>query len=84
MTIMEASVIDLRRNTGKILKALKQRERITLSRRGKPVGHIVPIDEDSQDVDMLLHPAFGMWKDAVETPVPETVREMRKGRFHDL
>jgi prevent-host-death family protein len=78
---MEASIIDLRRNTGKILKALKARERITLSRRGKPVGRIVPIEEDAHDADLLAHPAFGMWKDAAEKSVPETVREMRKGRF---
>jgi len=81
---MEANVVDLRRNTGKILKALKQRERITLSRRGKLVGRIVPIEEDTHAVDILAHPAFGMWKDAADKSVPETVRDMRKGRFHDL
>jgi len=81
---MDANLVDLRRSTGKILKALKQRERITLSRRGKPVGRIVPIEEDLRPVDILAHPAFGMWKDAVEMPVPETVRDLRKGRFHDL
>ncbi len=81
---MEANVVDLRRNTGKILKALKLRERITLSRRGKLVGRIVPIEEDTHSVDILSHPAFGMWKDAGEKSVSETVRDMRKGRFHDL
>jgi antitoxin (DNA-binding transcriptional repressor) of toxin-antitoxin stability system len=79
---MEAKVIDLRRNTAKIFKALKARERITISRRGKLVGRIVPIEEDAPDANVLTHPAFGMWKDAAsKKSVPETVRELRKGRF---
>jgi len=81
---MEANVVDLRRNTGKILKALKDRERITLSRRGKLIGRIVPIEEETNSVDLISHPSFGMWKDADEKPVAELVRDMRKGRFHDL
>jgi prevent-host-death family protein len=81
---MEANIVDLRRNTGKILKALNLRERITLSRRGKPVGRIVPIEEDTHSVDILSHPAFGMWKTVSEKTVHEVVRDMRKGRFHDF
>jgi prevent-host-death family protein len=82
---MEVNAVDLRRSTGKILKALKDRERITLSKRGKPVGRIVPIEEEARDADLTAHPAFGMWKgDDAQKSVPETVRDMRKGRFHDL
>jgi antitoxin (DNA-binding transcriptional repressor) of toxin-antitoxin stability system len=81
---MDANLVDLRRNTGMILKALKKRERVTLSRRGKKIGQIVPLGEEPGAVDILAHPAFGMWKDAGEKSVPETVRDLRRGRFHDL
>ncbi len=82
---MEVNAVDLRRSTGKILKALKGRERITLSRRGKPVGRIVPIEEEAGAADLTAHPAFGMWKsDESQKSVPETVRDLRRGRFHDL
>lgn len=81
---MEAKVVDLRRNTGKILKALEQREHVTISRRGKPVARMVPVDEATETAEIFSHPAFGMWSHAQAPSVAESVREMRKGRFHDL
>ncbi|MDP0501899.1 MAG: type II toxin-antitoxin system prevent-host-death family antitoxin [Verrucomicrobiota bacterium JB022] len=80
---MEANLMDLRRHPGKILDALKRRERVILSKRGEPVGEIIPIDSAKQEVEVTEHPAFGMWKDQ-EQPVEEVVRKMRKSRFNDL
>ncbi|MCF8081197.1 MAG: type II toxin-antitoxin system Phd/YefM family antitoxin [Desulfobacterales bacterium] len=81
---MEVSFLDLRKNPGKLLEALKRREGITLSRRGKAVARIVPLNDEKQ-MNTADHPAFGMWADHSELADPaEAVRHMRKGRFHAL
>ncbi len=82
---MDANLLDLRRNTKKIVTALKNRERITLYNRGKPIGRIVPLEDRDDEKPIMEHPAFGMWKDMEnEISVEEQIREMRKGRFDDL
>lgn len=79
---MKATLLELRRNPGKVLEAIENRQSVILTRRGKAVARIVPL-EDRGDNKVKTQPAFGMWKD-VETPVSEQVRGMRKGRMHDL
>jgi antitoxin (DNA-binding transcriptional repressor) of toxin-antitoxin stability system len=81
---MDISFLDLRKKPGKILEALKRRERVTLSRRGKIVARIVPL-YGKKPLSASDHPAFGMWADQPGLPDPaEAVRHMRKGRFHAL
>ncbi len=77
---MKASVMDLRYKTRDILHALEVREEIILTHRGSVKGRIVPAGTDLQGtVDILGHPAVGMWKDE-EEPVSDTIRRIRKPR----
>jgi antitoxin (DNA-binding transcriptional repressor) of toxin-antitoxin stability system len=81
---MDISFLDLRRTPGKLLKALERRERVTLSRRGKAIARVLPL-ENSQGGSAADHPAFGMWADhAALEDVAEKVRRLRQGRFHAL
>ena len=78
---MKLSFLDLRKKPGKLLEALERRESVTISRRGKAIARVMPVE--SQDGGTVAdHPAFGMWADNPEmADVAETVRKMRKGRF---
>lgn len=84
---MNASLLDLRRKTGKITAAIEQRQEITLSKRGKRIAKIVPYDQPDSDgaQSVAEHPAVGMWSDHAQTAdVPTTVRNLRRGRLDDL
>ena len=84
---MNASLLDLRRQTGKITAAIEQRQEITLSKRGKRIAKIVPYDQPQSDGSQSVaeHPAVGMWSDHDQTAdVAATVRKLRRGRFDDL
>lgn len=81
---MRATVLDMRRNTGKILDAIARNETVILTRRGKPVARISPI-ANAECCRAAEHPAFGMWADRSDMADPSAyVREKRKGRFDDL
>jgi prevent-host-death family protein len=84
---MNASLLDLRRKTGKITAAIEQRQEIILSKRGKRIAKIVPYDQpESNDAQSVAeHPAVGMWSDhAPIADVADAVRKLRRGRFDDL
>lgn len=85
---MKASLVDLRRQTGKITAAIEQRREITLSKRGKRIAKIVPYDQTDDDNTQSVaeHPAVGMWRnqDDGTDDVPQQVRKLRQGRFDDL
>jgi len=82
---MKATLLDLRRNLGKILEAIERNETVTLSNRGREIAYIVPKKVASQEWTIREEPAFGMWKNREDMADPaEYVREMRKGRFRDL
>ncbi|MCG3196257.1 MAG: type II toxin-antitoxin system prevent-host-death family antitoxin [Candidatus Omnitrophica bacterium] len=81
---MKASFLDLRRNPGKILDAINREETVTLSRRGKTMARIVPI-QGERTAPVETHPAFGMWRDRTDLESPaQLVRRFRKGRFDAL
>ena len=78
---MEATMLDLRRNAKRVLKAIDDREHVTLTYRGKKKAVIVPYDDERQRPCVAEHPAFGIWrarKDADD--VDAFVRDLRKGR----
>jgi len=78
---MKASILDLRREMGKIIAALDVNEEVTLTYRGKAKGKIVPISGGGKDV--RSHAAFGMWADRKDmADVKGYVRNIRKGRWH--
>lgn len=78
---MKLSFLDLRKKPGKLLEALERREKVTLSRRGKAIARVLPLDE-KKDLSTAEHPAFGMWSDYPEMDdVAQKVRELRKSRL---
>ena len=81
---MKASVLDLRRKTREVLKALERGEKVAILHRGRQKGTIVPVGIASQKAGRISgHPAFGMWKDRGDfKDVARAVREIRKGRDH--
>jgi prevent-host-death family protein len=82
---MDATVLDMRRNTKKILEALERNETVTLSKRGREIARIVPKKRATVGTSLKDLPAFGMWKDRADMADPSAyVHRMRKGRFGDL
>ena len=82
---MKATLLDMRRNPGKILEAIERNETVTLSRRGREIATIVPRQKAKAPLSIASSPAFGMWKDRKDLDNPtEYVRRQRKGRFGDL
>ena len=80
---MEASILDLRRKTREVLKALERRENVTILHRGRKKGTIIPVGASEKPESLSEHPAFGMWKDRGDfKDVAKAVREIRKGRGH--
>jgi len=82
---MKATMLDLRRNPGKILEAIERNETVTLSKRGREIALIIPRKNARKALSLRDSPAFGMWKDREYMANPsEYVRRIRKGRFRDL
>ncbi|MDB5051264.1 MAG: hypothetical protein JWO30_4335 [Fibrobacteres bacterium] len=79
---MDASILDLRYKMKDVLKALERRESVRILYHGKVKGTIIPVDSKPtrriQD-----HPLFGMYRKD-KRPVEEVMRELRRGRYHDL
>ena len=77
---MQATVLDLRRNTRSILNALQRNERVVLTNRGRQQAVIVACSGCAR-TSAAAHPAFGMWKDRDDLEnVSGTIRRLRKGR----
>lgn len=82
---MKASLLDLRRRMGDILRALRRNEAVTLQRRGKTIAVIQPAGGGSPGKVVARHAAFGMWADRTDlADVGAAVDRMRKGRFDAL
>ncbi len=80
---MQASIVDLRYKMNDILKALNRNESITILYHGKKKGLIVPTTKKPAQ-HVTDHPFFGMHKTSVKESVPQTIKNLRKGRYHDL
>ncbi len=82
---MKATMLDLRRRTREILRALDQNEPVTILYRGRKRGVLYPAADEKHTAAIQEHPAFGMWRDRQDLARPEEfVRRLRKGRFHGL
>ena len=83
---MKAGIVDLRRRTREILRALERNESVTILYRGKEKGVIHPSRGGrAQAPSITEHPAFGMWRDREDMrDVRRVVRDLRKGRAHDV
>ena len=58
---MKASILDLRRHMGEVLKALDRNEIVTLTYRGHEKATIVP-KKATGKISIKKHPAFGLWE----------------------
>lgn len=76
---MDASIIDLRYKTAKILEALKKREKVNVLYHGKIRGIIVPVTP-AKECKVETHDFFGMFKKEKKS-VKEIMHQLRKGRF---
>ena len=81
---MKATMLDLRRRTKDIIRALDRGESVTITYRGKEKGTIIPARKKKRR-SITEHPAFGMWKDREDMKDPSAwVRKIRRSRVHDL
>jgi len=79
---MKTSLLELRRETNKVVKALDKNQQVTLTRRGKAIGIITPAQQSSSSKQVKEHPAFGMWQSTgEESSVLDTVNKMRTNRY---
>ncbi len=79
---MIASILDLRRRMGDVLRALDRNEEVTIMYRGKKKAVLIPAAEKEKTTPVSEHSAFGMWAERDDLKnVPEYVRSLRKGRF---
>ena len=79
---MNASIVDLRYKTRKILGALERSEEVNILYHGKIRGRIVPA-HGSRLQKVSDHEFFGMFSEDKRS-VGEVMEELRGGRFHDL
>jgi antitoxin (DNA-binding transcriptional repressor) of toxin-antitoxin stability system len=82
---MKASILDLRRKMGDVLKALQRNEEVTLLRRGKAIAVIRPFGRPPAGKRAAAHPAFGLWAGRTDlADMNAAVDKLRKGRFDAL
>jgi hypothetical protein len=79
---MKATVVELRYKMKEVLKALEQRENVTILYHGKVKGIIIPAKTDSTE-KVEEHPFFGMNQDD-SASVLEQMDKLRRPRFHAL
>jgi prevent-host-death family protein len=78
---MKASILDLRRKMGDVLRSLERGERVTILHRGKEKGILIPATE-KKSVSVRSHAAFGMWAERDDlSDVAAYVRSLRQRRF---
>lgn len=80
---MQTSLVDLRRRPGLAFDAMEKRQEVVVTKRGVPLAKIVPLGNPAAKA-VREHEAFGMWRDSEGLSVAEQVRQLRKGRLHDL
>jgi prevent-host-death family protein len=75
----EATLKELRRATGRIVRAVERGERILVTHRGRPVARMVPLDSPATTDEPGL---FGIWRDhPASKSVEAYIDRIRKGRF---
>ena len=59
---MRATMLDMRKNPKRVLRALDHNEEVTLTYRGKRKAIIVPLHQHAGGASVADHPAFGLWR----------------------
>jgi antitoxin (DNA-binding transcriptional repressor) of toxin-antitoxin stability system len=80
---MKATILDLRRRMGEVLKALDRNEPVTILYRGRPKGILYPMPGPKREERPITEEKiFGMWKDREDMKdVAAYVRRLRQGRL---
>ena len=82
--MMKATVRDLRYRTKDVLEAVDRGEVVTVLYRGKEKARLTPLPK-GRGGTLIPGKAFGMWRDRTDLrDVSGYVRQLRRGRFHDL
>ena len=82
--LMKVTMLEMRRDPGKIVEAIERNEKVILTKRGKEIAEIVPMTQKERP-SIRDNPAIGMWKDREDMKDPsEWVRKIRKPRYSDL
>jgi antitoxin (DNA-binding transcriptional repressor) of toxin-antitoxin stability system len=79
---MDATILDLRYRMKDVLKALERRETVRILYHGKVKGTIIPVTANPTR-SVKDHPLFGSDRKN-KKPVEEIMRDLRRGRYHDL
>ena len=81
---MKASIVDLRRRMGEVLRALDRNETVKILYRGRERAIMIPSGTSQRKSKSIAeHPAFGIWKDRKDVEDMEAhIRKLRQGRFH--
>lgn len=82
---MTATTVDLRYRTHDVLHSLDRFEPVLITRRGKPIGTIVPWNKPAESMrsKSCLHPFFGCESGAVDS-VEREMDVLRGGRIDAL
>lgn len=76
---MQATLKQLRRNTGAVFRAIRRGQRVLVTYRGKPVAQMTPLDDGKKVENTDL---FGIWKDNGKVQSVEGyIEKIRRGRF---
>jgi len=80
---MKASILDLRRRMGDVLRALDRNEPVKILYRGRERAIMIPSGPDPRKSRRVTeHPAFGIWKSRKDMEeVPVHMGRLREGRF---
>ena len=81
---MKMTLLDLRKQPGKLLEAVNHNEDIVISARGKDVAKVIPFNNNAKKLEAAeKHAAYGIWKDQDDS-VDEYVRSLRARRYNDI
>ena len=79
---MKASLLELRRQTNKVVEAIDKNQKVTLTRRGKTFSVITPTKSEGNGLRVKDHPAFGMYSDLhSKKDVLKYMKKIRSNRY---
>jgi antitoxin (DNA-binding transcriptional repressor) of toxin-antitoxin stability system len=84
---MKASIVDLRKKSAEVLRAIERNECVTVYYRGRAKAVLRPLQAPADGIPAPVrrHRAFGLWADRGDLVNPaKHVRGLRKGRFAAL
>lgn len=79
---MKTTLLELRRQTNKVVEAIEKNQQVTLTRRGKRFAVITPAKSEGKGLRVKDHPAFGMYASVQsKEDVVEYMKKIRSSRY---